>query len=98
MMHSTRKLMKVVHPVRKFIAGDMPANELVKVIDDLVAANLLSDLDPPAAALVDKLQTALALYVPDAMTRKEEPLAFIGPMDLLKEAQDFDNQVRLLGY
>jgi hypothetical protein len=37
---------------------------------------------------------ALALYVPDKISRREEPAALIGPFDLLDRVKQFDAEVR----
>lgn len=98
MTNTENPLMKVITPVRHYLKGELPAPQLVRIIDDLVSENLLSELEPVAASLVDKLQIALALYTPDKITRQEEPHALIDPFDLLKEVRKFDEQVCLLGY
>lgn len=90
-------LVRFVLPVRQYLDGTLPAPELVKIIDELVSANLASDLDPASAALVDDLHVALALYTPDRQTREEEPHAFIGPFELAQKARKFDEAVRRLG-
>jgi hypothetical protein len=91
-------LLKAVNPARQYLKGELPAPALVKIIDDLVSQNLLSELDPHAAALVDKLHVALALYVPDEVSRREEPAALIGPIDLLDRVKEFDAEVRRMGF
>lgn len=98
MTNADRPLMKVVTPVRHYLKGELPAPQLVGIVDNLVSENLMSELEPAAASLVDKLHVALALYAPDKITRREEPHVLIGPFDLLKEVQKFDEQVRMLGY
>lgn len=90
-------LMKVVVPVRRYLAGQLPAPQLVRIVDDLVSDNLLSELEPSAARLVDELQLALALYAPDRVARREEPRILIGPFDLMTEVTKFEQQVRSMG-
>jgi hypothetical protein len=68
------------------------------MVDDLVSDNLLSELEPQDAKLVDELQLALALYAPDKVSRREEPRILIGPLDLLTEVRKFDESLRLMGY
>lgn len=98
MTEAESPVMKVVVPVRHYLEGQLPAPQLVRIVDDLVSDNLLSKLSPELVALVDELQLALALYAPDKVTRGEEPRILMGPFDLLKEVRKFDDKVRLLGY
>jgi hypothetical protein len=63
-----------------------------------VSENLLSELEPAVASLVDELHDALALYVPDEVARREEPRTCIGPADLLQKVRKFEEQLRMLGY
>jgi hypothetical protein len=98
MTEAENPVMAVVVPVRNYLEGQLPAPQLVRIVDDLVSENLLSRLDPKLAALVDELQLALALYAPDKMTRSEEPRILMGPFDLLKEVRKFDDKMRSMGY
>lgn len=91
-------IMRVVAPVRRYLEGQLPAPQLVRMVDDLVSDNLLSELEPQDAKLVDELQLALALYAPDKVSRREEPRILIGPLDLLTEVRKFDESLRLMGY
>ena len=91
-------IMKVVGPVRLYIQGELAASHLVNLVDALVSENLLSNLEPATALLLDELQLALALYVPDESSKQEDPRILIGPCDLLNEARKFDEKVRLMGY
>jgi hypothetical protein len=98
MTEAENPVMAVVVPVRNYLEGQLPAPQLVRIVDDLVSENLLSRLDPKLAALVDELQLALALYAPDQKTRSEEPRILMGPFDLLKEVRKFDDKMRSMGY
>ena len=91
-------IMRVITPVRSYLEGQLPAPQLVRLVDDLVSENLLSELEPHVAKLVDELQLALALYAPDKVSRREEPRILIGPFELLTEVRKFDERVRLMGY
>jgi hypothetical protein len=93
-----KSLVEVIVPVRQYLRGELSAFALGKIVDDLVSQNLLSELDPAAVAAVEKLQLALALYVPDQITRREEPNAFIGPVELLERVKEFDAEARRLGH
>lgn len=95
---TTNPMLEVVAPVRQYLRGELPPLTLVRIIDDLVSDDLLADLHPAAAALVDDLQVALALYVPDEVSRREEPGALLGPVELLERVRQFDAEARRLGY
>lgn len=97
-MSEQHPLLRVIGPVRQYLRGELPAHRLVQIIDELVSHNILSELEPAAADLVDKLQLALALYTPDERTRLEEPTAMIGRDQLLKRVSNFDNEIRRLGF
>ena len=98
MTNADSPIMRVVAPVRSYLEGQLPAPQLVRMVDDLVSDNLLSELEPQVAKLVDELQLALALYAPDKVSRREEPRILIGPFDLLSEVRKFDERVRMMGY
>lgn len=91
-------MQKAVVPARQYLRDKLSAPALVEIIDDLVSKDLLAELDPAAATLVDKLQVALALYAQDEISRREEPGALLGPIELLERVREFDTEARKLGY
>ena len=97
-MAVTKKLLQVITPVRRFLHNEMSAAELVTIVDDLVADNLLSQINPDQAKLVDRLQVALSLYAPDEMTRREEPAMLIGDMELRERVSEFNEAMKRMGF
>jgi len=77
-------------PVRQYLEGAIRAEQLVHVIDDLVANDFLYGLDAEVVALVERLHEALALYVRDEATRKQEPGIYIGDEQLRQGAIEFE--------
>jgi hypothetical protein len=85
-----RKLIpEISEPVRQYLAGTLRAELLVNIIDDLVAKDFLHGLDPQVIALIERFHEALALYIRDEPTRKQEPGIYIGDDDLQRQAIDF---------
>ena len=77
-------------PVRQYLEGGIRAEELVRIVDDLVANDSLHGPDAQIAALVEQLHEALALYVRDEPTRKQEPGIYIGDDQLRQQAIEFE--------
>ncbi|MBX9654078.1 hypothetical protein K2Y11_10720 [bacterium] len=79
----------VKQPVQKFLEHQLTAIDLVRVVDELVGNDRLVGLDSLSEDLVQELHEALALYVPDDATRREEPGIYIGEDDLRMKAAQF---------
>lgn len=75
--------------VEQYLANQLLATELVRIVDDLAAQDRLHGLDLRCAELVGSLHEALALYVPDERTRREEPGIYIGEEELRQKAAEF---------
>src|SRR5687768_8932117 len=78
----------VQRPVELFLAHQLRATELVRIVDDLVAQACLDGLNPHQQELVERLHDALALYVPNDPTRQTEP-GYIGEVELRQKAAEF---------
>lgn len=85
----------VQEPVEQYLANQLSATELVRIVDDLVAHDRLHGLTARLAEAVAKLHEVLALYVPDEPTREEEPGIYIGEDELRQQAATFIASVRL---
>jgi hypothetical protein len=81
----------VKHLVNQFLMHQLAAVDLVRIIDELVATDRLAGLKTHAKELVEELHEAIALYVPDEATRREEPGIYIGEDELRLKAAKFIN-------
>jgi hypothetical protein len=87
---------KISTPVRRYLEGELRAEELIRVVDEFVANDFLHGLDARFVALVERLHESLALYVRDEPTRKQEPGIYIGDVELRQRSTEFLDAVRLL--
>jgi hypothetical protein len=89
MSSSTKLIPEISVPVRHYLAGAIRAEELVRIVDDLVADDFLHGLDAQVVALIAQLHEALALYIRDEPTRNQEPGIYLGDDQLRQEAIAF---------
>ena len=89
-MNSNNTMIGLVRlPVQQYLGNRIPAAELVRIVDDLVAQDRLDGLSTCYAELVARLHEALALYVADEPTRRQEPGIYIGDEELRRKAMEF---------
>jgi len=93
MRDGRRSIPEVSMAVRQYLEGKLPAEQLVRTVDDLVANDFLCGLDAQIVALVEGFHEALALYVRDEPTRAQEPGIYIGDEQLRQKAIEFEGRL-----
>lgn len=94
MSAGTDKLIpEISTPVRGYLNGTLRAEELIRIVDDLVAADFLRGRDDRLVALVERLHESLALFVRDEPTRSQEPGVYIGEGELRERAVEFETRL-----
>jgi hypothetical protein len=90
MSNADKRIFEIASPVRQYLTGGIRAEELVRIVDTLVANNWLHGRDDRVVEAVERLHEALALYVRDQPTRSQEPRVYIGDEELRHRAEEFE--------
>lgn len=85
-MEEAKRLL--LEPISNYLAGNLSGAGLVKVVDDLIGEDVISDFPQELVDAVDALQDDLALYVRDEATRNESPVYF-GEAELREKMATF---------
>jgi hypothetical protein len=80
-------------PVHQYLDGVLRAEDLVRIVDDLVSNDFLCRFDAKIISVVNRLHEALALYVRDELERKQEPCIYIGDEQLREKAIEFEKSL-----
>lgn len=94
MKRDDKLISQILGPVRQYLDGELRAEELVRIVDDLVANDFLHGLELRLVALIERLHVALSLYVCDEQTRKQEPGVYLGDVELRQKAIEFYEAIR----
>ena len=87
-MVENHAVQKALDLIDKYLAGTLPAFELVRAIDNLVADDYLAELDPPFRKLVSEFQDELALLVSGKEACKEAPGVYFCEDELPPKARE----------
>ena len=80
---------EVAVSARRYLEGQMSGRDLVRIVDDFVAANRAHDLDTSSRSAIDSFQDQIALYVPDEQSRSEAPTMYFCDDELKRLAEHF---------
>lgn len=95
-MKRDKRIAQISDPVRQYLRMGLRAEDLVRIVDDLVANDFLHGLDSGVVALIDSLHEFLALYIRDEPTRKQEPGIYVGDLELRRRAAEFEHAIEQL--
>lgn len=92
-MNTHKSIDELMNLAKCYLDDRASGKELVRSVDDLVAAGYDQEVNKGIRALIDNFQDQLALYVPDERTRQEASEVYFGDDQLRFKVKHFLNEV-----